>query len=55
VAEYITADSKREKTTDVMLEKIQALVVQRDALIDENADLKKTLSLYMALVDRERA
>jgi hypothetical protein len=55
MAEYITAESKREKTTDVMLEKIQALVVERNALIDENADLKKTLSLYMALVDRERA
>jgi hypothetical protein len=55
VAEYITAESKREKTTDVMLDKIQALVVERDAALAENADLKKTLSLYMALVDRERA
>lgn len=51
MAEYTTRDSKREKTTDLMLEKIHEQGAEILKLQKENAELKTTVEVYMRAVD----
>lgn len=51
MAEYSTVNSKREKTTDLMLEKIYDQSAEILKLQKENAELKTTVEVYMRAVD----